>query len=79
MADFTDIVTVITLLKNILLSGIQVDRETRERIATMTDEEVFALARELAADTDRRAGELLDRVPEEVKEEGTPVELPDME
>lgn len=62
MAEATDVVTVITILKNLLTSGITVDRETREKIATMSDEEVVALSRSLIADTDKKAGEFLDRL-----------------
>jgi hypothetical protein len=74
MADFTDLVTVITILKRVLISGVQVDAETRERIKAMTtDEEVVAFARELIADTDRKAGEFIDRLE---GEESPPAEDP---
>lgn len=65
MAEITDVVTLITILKNLLISGIQIDRETREKIATMTDEEIIAYARELVADTDKKAGEFLNRLDKE--------------
>lgn len=65
MAQATDVVTVIAILKNLLVSGIQVDRETREKIATMTDEEIVAYSRSLIAETDKKAGEFLDRLDSE--------------
>lgn len=61
-ATATDVVTVITILKNLLVSGIQVDRETRAKISTMSDEEVVALSRSLIADTDKKASEFLGRL-----------------
>lgn len=62
MADLTDIVTLITILKNVLISGVQADRDTREKIASMTDEEVIAFARTLIADTEQKAEDFLARL-----------------
>lgn len=62
MANSTDVVNLILLLKEIIAAGLTVDREVRDQVANMTDDEVIAFARQMNADTDRKAGEFLGRL-----------------
>jgi hypothetical protein len=62
MPELPKVITVLTILKRFIASGIQVDAQTRAQIAEMNPEDVFAFARDLVAVTDQKAGEFIERL-----------------
>jgi hypothetical protein len=65
MPELPEVITVLTILKRFIASGIQVDAATRAEIAEMNPEDVFAFARDLIAVTDQKAGDFIERLESE--------------
>jgi hypothetical protein len=65
MPELPEVITVLTILKRFIASGIQVDAATRAEIAEMDPEDVFAFARDLIAVTDQKAAEFIERLESE--------------
>lgn len=64
MADnnLPDIVDVLTVLKRFLAGGFTADAETRERIETMSEDEVFSVARNILRNTKENSSDLADEL-----------------
>lgn len=64
MADnnLPDIVDVLTVLKRFLAGGFTVDAETRERIETMSEDEVFSVARNILQNALGNSSDLVDEL-----------------
>ena len=68
MPELPEVITVLTILKRFIASGIKVDTATRRKIAEMAPQDVLRFADDLVATTDQKAAGFIEKLTEPQQE-----------